>query len=139
MAIQGNNTAVGYQSLAFNNDGEKARFHLERSPLHDPVAAAKLDEVYESQGLLDERQRLLKDQPLHPLVVERKASLALACNNPELTLELLSSTYWQRQHQRYVRTELWREACRRLGKDSSNVPELLGEDSLAQFGAYWSD
>jgi hypothetical protein len=37
-----------------------------------------------------------------------------------------------------VRTELWRKARAALGDPETPVSELLGEDNLARFGAYWS-
>ena len=71
--------------------------------------------------------------------VERQADVALANGHPEETLRLLSSIRWPREHQRYVRTRLWREASAALGQPTDEPPAALGEDRLAAFGAYWSD
>jgi hypothetical protein len=54
-------------------------------------------------------------------------------------LRLLKSVHWPREHQRYVRTELWRRAQAALGAPETPLPDALGEDNLAPFGAYWSD
>jgi len=43
------------------------------------------------------------------------------------------------EHQRYVRTELWKKATAALGEPDAEAPEFLNEDNLARFGAYWSD
>jgi hypothetical protein len=118
---------------------DRAIPHLEAGPLSDPVAVAELDELYAERGMTERRVPLLNGAPEHPLVIERKADLALARGKPEETLALLSSIAWQRQHQRYVRTELWRRARSMLGQAEIEVPESLGEDNLARFGAYWSD
>ena len=112
---------------------------LEAGPLHDPVAIAELDEPYAGLGLTDKRAALLAKSPHHHLVIERRADLALALDQPEHALQLLASTDWPREHQRYVRTSLWKKARLALGLSDAEVPEALGEDNLAQFGAYWSD
>lgn len=55
------------------------------------------------------------------------------------TIRLLTATVWPREHQRQVRTELWRKAKAALGEAAAPVPDSLHEDTLAPFGAYWSD
>jgi hypothetical protein len=49
---------------------------------------------------------------------------------------VLRRTRFQLVHQRYERIALWRriEAC--LGLDPVDHPSWLGEDDLAEFGAY---
>jgi hypothetical protein len=121
------------------NDPEAALPHVETGPLHDPIALTELDELYVTLGLHDRRTALLRAAPSHPRVIERRADLALANANPAETIRLLSETKWQREHQRYVRTELWRKAQAALGNPGAAVPEFLNEDNLAQFGAYWSE
>ena len=112
--------------------------HLEAGPLEDPVAAVELDELYAELGFDDRRSILLSNAPIHPLVIERRAHLALRLGNPAETIRLLLGKTWQRQHQRYIRSELWRQAREALGLPGFPVPEFLSEDNLAQFGAYWS-
>lgn len=112
--------------------------HLEAGPLHDAFAVVELDELYGQIGRHDRRSRLLASAPDHRLIFERRADLALALGQPAKTLELLSRTTWPRQHQRYVRSELWRRAKAELGEPDAVVPDSLQEDNLARFGAYWS-
>jgi len=111
---------------------------LEAGPLHDPVAVVELDELYTELGLTDQRASLLAQAPPHRLIIERRADLALARGKPEETLQLLGSTVWPREHQRYTRSTLWRKARAALHLPDAEVPAALGEDCLALFGAYWS-
>ncbi|MHB9007176.1 MAG: DUF5107 domain-containing protein [Limisphaerales bacterium] len=113
--------------------------HLEAGPLHDPIAVVELDELYAELGLADRRADLLRHAAPHRFVVERLADLALLEGNPAETLRLLRDTPWPREHQRYVRSELWTKARAALGEATAPAPESLGEDNLARFGAYWSD
>jgi hypothetical protein len=116
-----------------------ARPLLEAGPLTDPVAVVELDELYAELGLTSLRPRLLDAAPSHRFVIERRAQLAIATGDPERAVQLLTDTVWPREHQRYVRTELWRQAKAALGQHDAPVPDFLNEDNLAQFGAYWSD
>ncbi len=120
-------------------DPEAAVQHLEAGPLQDPVAVAKLDELYELLGDTGKRVSLLENAPEHRLIAERRANLALATGHPDETIRLLSTTPWPREHQRYVRSELWRKAKAALGETTDEAPDFLNEDNLAPFGAYWSD
>jgi hypothetical protein len=117
----------------------RALAHLEVGPLHDPVAVAELDELCATLGLTDRRVRLLAQAPRHRLVVERQADLALARGEPAEALRLLTTATWPREHQRYVRTELWRRAKAALGEPDAPIHASLNEDNLARFGAYWSE
>jgi hypothetical protein len=114
-----------------------AVIHLESGPLHDPIAVVELDELLHALGRHDQRAELLEAAPEHLRIMERRASLALATGRPEETLEWLLRTSWPMEHQRYVRSNLWREACHQFGRDPA-IPGVLGEDQLARFGAYWS-
>ncbi|MBI3851811.1 MAG: DUF5107 domain-containing protein [Verrucomicrobia bacterium] len=120
-------------------DSARAIPFLEAGPLEDPLAVVELDELYAGLGLIDKRVSLLAKSRSHGLVIERRADLALALGRPEEALQLLASTQWPREHQRYVRTTLWKRARSALGLSDAEVPEALNEDNLAQFGAYWSD
>lgn len=113
--------------------------HLEAGPLADPVATVELDELLAELGRPADRATHLATAPEHRRVVERRADLALALGDPAETLRLLAARDWPREHQRYVRTELWRAARRALGQSPEPAPDSLGEDNLARFGAYWSD
>jgi hypothetical protein len=120
------------------NNSAAALPHLEAGPLHDPIAVIELDELYAQLKLTAKRTPLLANAPAHRLVIERRADLALALGNPAECLRLLSETAWPREHQRYVRTELWKAANVALGQPNAPVPDSLNEDILARFGAYWS-
>ena len=103
------------------------------------MAVVELDELYAELGLTRERRVLLGSAPPHRLVTERRADLALATGDPAGAIRLLEGTDWPREHQRYVRTGLWRRASAALGGPAAPVPDSLNEDNLAPFGAYWSD
>jgi hypothetical protein len=123
-------------------DPARAVPHLEAGPLEDAVAVCELDELYAQLGLTGRRVKLLERAPDHRRIVERRADLALVSGRPDETLRLLASREWPREHQRYVRTRLWQAARAALGGTegrAEDVPEALHEDSLAEFGAYWSD
>jgi hypothetical protein len=119
-------------------DARAAVTHLEAGPLSDPIAVVELDHLYAELGLTEKRQTLLAGAPNHRFITERRAQLALELGRPDETLQLLSQTTWPREHQRYVRTQLWKQACAALGKPDVEIPEALHEDNLARFGAYWS-
>jgi len=120
-------------------DPVQAVSHLEAGPLEDAVAVVELDALYAELELTAKRGPLLARAGDHRLVTERRADLALADGRPAETLRLLEATEWPREHQRYVRTELWKRATAALGEPVAAVPESLHEDNLARFGAYWSD
>jgi len=122
-------------------DPVRAVGHLESGPLNDPIALVELDELYAELGsdYGARRAKLLASAPSHPHIIERRAALALTIGNPTETIRLLSGTAWQREHQRYVRSELWKKAQAALGCSEGHVPDFLNEDNLAPFGAYWSE
>ncbi len=113
--------------------------HLEVGPLEDPVAVVELDELYAELGQTERRASLLDGAVDQRSIIERRADLALATGNPSETIQLLSRTAWPLEHQRYVRTNLWKKARAALGEPDAEAPDSLGEDNLALFGAYWSD
>ena len=69
-------------------------------------------------------------------LAERRAGLLIDCGDPQAALDLLRKTRFQLVHQRYERTRLWRQAEADLGREPSDFPSWLGEDDLAEFGAY---
>jgi Domain of unknown function (DUF5107) len=125
----------------------------------DPHAAAKCFRAIESEAValhpqvlidrdkalaalgketLDERQRWLdavsavEDEWL----AERRASLLIERGNLQAALNVLRNTRFQLVHQRYERTRLWRQVETGLGLEPIEHPSWLGEDDLAEFGAY---
>jgi len=81
----------------------------------------------------DERRRWLLDDEW---VAERRASLLHDRGDLQSAMNVLRNTRFQRVHQRYERTRLWRQLEAELGLDSHEFPAWLGEDDLAKFGAY---
>jgi hypothetical protein len=69
-------------------------------------------------------------------LAERRASLLLDCGDAQAARAVLTRTHFQRVHQRYERTRLWRRIESMLGLAPVAYPSWLGEDDLAEFGAY---
>jgi len=69
-------------------------------------------------------------------LAERRASLLIDCGDSQAALNVLRNTRFQLVHQRYERTRLWRQAEANLGVQPVDYPSWLGEDDLAEFGAY---
>ena len=69
-------------------------------------------------------------------LAERKASLFIDSGNAEAARDVLTSIRFQHVHQRYERTRLWRRVESALGLEPVAYPSWLGEDDLAEFGAY---
>jgi hypothetical protein len=143
LVVNGSATARRIAGLIYwkgLKDPSRAVGHLEAGPLDDPIAIVELDELYAElgPGYDGRRAKLLGSAPPHPRVIERRADLALKLGNPSETIRLLSQAPWQREHQRYVRSELWKTAQEALGCLDTPVPDFLNEDNLARFGAYWS-
>jgi hypothetical protein len=69
-------------------------------------------------------------------IAERRASLFIDKKGFHAALRVLKETRFQLVHQRYERTRLWREVERGLRLTPVAYPDWLGEDDLAEFGAY---
>ncbi len=69
-------------------------------------------------------------------VIERRVQLLIDQGDPYAAKRLLLSTPFQKVHQTYTRTALWMEICERLNHSAEPIPQTLGEDRLARFGAY---
>jgi hypothetical protein len=54
----------------------------------------------------------------------------------EQAKDLLLSVPFQKVHQTYTRTDLWEQITKKLNIPFLPIPEQLGEDRLAHFGAY---
>ena len=65
-------------------------------------------------------------------IVERRAQLAFDQGRPQEALKYLMSQPFQLVHQRYVRSDLLRS----IVGSGAVIPESLGEDDLARWGAY---
>ena len=69
-------------------------------------------------------------------VAERKVQLLIDKKKYKEAKDLLLSIPFQKVHQTYTRTELWKQICKGLHVRESFPPYQLGEDRLARFGAY---
>lgn len=67
---------------------------------------------------------------------ERRASLLLDSGEAQAAHDVLVLSRFQRIHQRYERTRLWRRCESMLRLEPVAYPSWLGEDDLAEFGAY---
>lgn len=69
-------------------------------------------------------------------ILERRVQLLIDKGEVQNARELLLSVPFQKIHQSYTRTGLWKQLCEKLDVPCFPFPENLGEDSLAVFGAY---
>ncbi len=85
-----------------------------------------------------ERERWLSrvDALQDERIVERRVQLLIDKGEFVQAKKLLLSFPFQKVHQRYARTALWKQVCQKLHEPSEPVPVGLGEDQLAMFGAY---
>jgi len=107
--------------------------------LHPQIIVAR-DEALRALGThtLAERERWLSriDAPPDERIIERRVQLLIDRAEFEAAKRLLLSASFQKVHQRYVRTTLWKQICERLNEPCMPIPAELGEDQLAPFGAY---
>lgn len=90
------------------------------------------EDAFEERALWLQRLDALDDDAL----LERKISLLIDTKNFAMAKELLEGRKFQRVHQRYERKRLWKQLCDDMGMDVQPYPDNLGEDNLAEFGAY---
>jgi hypothetical protein len=69
-------------------------------------------------------------------VIERRVQFLIDKGDFKNAKDLLLSTQFQKVHQTYTRTHLWNTICKQLNEPCLPIPENLGEDRLATFGAY---
>ncbi len=69
-------------------------------------------------------------------VIERRVQLLIDQGDIQHAKKLLLSVPFQKVHQSYTRTGLWKQICEKLNIPGRPVPKELGEDRLAVFGAY---
>jgi hypothetical protein len=69
-------------------------------------------------------------------IIERRIQLLIDKGDIQLAKKLLLSVPWQKVHQTYTRTGLWMQICGKEGVHYLPIPQQLGEDRLARFGAY---
>ena len=69
-------------------------------------------------------------------IIERRVQLLIDKGEYQTAKRLLLSVSFQKVHQRYTRTGLWKQICERLNEPYLPIPTELGEDQLARFGTY---
>ena len=69
-------------------------------------------------------------------IIERRVQLLIDKGEYQAAKRLLLSVSFQKVHQRYTRTGLWKQICERLNEPYLPIPPELGEDQLAPFGTY---
>lgn len=69
-------------------------------------------------------------------IIERRVQLLIDKGEVQKAKELLLSTQFQKVHQTYSRTNLWKQICEKLNLQFFPIPKELGEDQLFKFGAY---
>jgi hypothetical protein len=132
---------------------------LWRRQMHDADAAAKCFRAIESEAMALHPQIVVeRDKALAALgratlrerarwldavsaledewLAERRASFLIDSGDFEGGRDVLRNTRFQFVHQRYARTRLWRQVEKNLGMEPAEHPAWLGEDDLAEFGAY---
>lgn len=89
-------------------------------------------------GTLKEREAWLNqvDALQDEWVIERKVQLLIDKGDAKGAKKLLLSVPFQKVHQTYTRTNMWFQICNILNESCLPIPEQLGEDRLARFGAY---
>lgn len=69
-------------------------------------------------------------------ILERKVQLLIDQGEIQEAKQLLLSIQFQKVHQTYTRTGMWMQICEKLRESCDPIPQVLGEDRLARFGAY---
>lgn len=128
-----------------NQEYDAARQVYSRIPLHSwinlhPQLVCERDAVLRAcgEGTITQREYFLSlvDASQDDWVRECRARLLADKGCFAEAKELLLSAPFQKVHQTYSRTELWKQICEGLGENSNPIPSSLGEDNLARFGAY---
>ena len=105
-----------------------------------PQVVVERDKMLRSLGALTipaREQWLMKVDALKDeWIIERKVQLLIDKRQFEEAKDLLLSTSFQKVHQTYSRTALWKQITDALNIPFLPIPASLGEDQLAHFGAY---
>ena len=105
-----------------------------------PQVIIERDKLLRSLGLqtIPEREKwLAKVAALNDeWVIERRVQLLIDKGEIKEAKTLLLSTHFQKVHQTYTRTGLWKQITDKLNIPFLPIPAQLGEDRLANFGAY---
>jgi hypothetical protein len=105
-----------------------------------PQVVVERDKALRELGkhTVDEREKWLDqvDALQDEWIVDRKVQLLIDKCDIQNAKKLLLSTPFQKVHQTYTRTMLWKQICEMLKEAFDPIPASLGEDRLAKFGAY---
>jgi hypothetical protein len=106
-----------------------------------PQVVIERDKIQRSSGVknsIAEREKWLSkvDALKDEWIIERRVQLLIDKDEAQQAKELLLSVPFQKVHQTYTRTGLWKQICEKLNIPFLPVPKQLGEDRLAHFGAY---
>jgi len=105
-----------------------------------PQVIIERDKVLRSFGTqsIPERESWLAkvDALKDEWIIERKVQLLIDKGEYRKAKDLLLSTPFQKVHQTYTRTGLWKQISEKLNIPFLPIPAQLGEDRLATFGAY---
>jgi len=106
-----------------------------------PQLVVERDQILRRAGIkstLAERERWLSkvDALKDEWVIERRVQLLIDEDKAQQAKDLLLSVPFQKVHQTYTRTDLWEQITKKLNIPFLPIPEQLGEDRLAHFGAY---
>ncbi|HYJ37546.1 MAG TPA: DUF5107 domain-containing protein [Chitinophagaceae bacterium] len=105
-----------------------------------PQVVIERDKVLRALGpsTIPERKKWLDrvDALRDEWVIERKIQLLIDEGKYAEAKDLLLNTPFQKVHQTYTRTGLWKQITDKLNIPFLPIPASLGEDQLATFGAY---
>lgn len=123
------------------NDAVKAYHEMDDEALIlHPQIAVERDKALAALGQETVHERLLWLDKLNALedemLIERRIDLLIDIGKYEEAKDIFRTTKFQKIHQRYERKKLWRKLCEKLNMSVEPYPKNLGEDDLAQFGAY---
>jgi hypothetical protein len=113
-------------------ESESIALHVQVVIERDLALAMLGPEAFEERERWLQAVSALEDEWL----IERRTALFIEQERWEEARELLEKTPFQLVHQRYARTRLWKRIQKHLGLDLKCPPNWLGEDNLAEFGAY---
>lgn len=125
-----------------NNKGAVNAYHSikERWLQLHPQVVVERDKALRNLGkeTLHERESWLHqvDALEDEWILERRVQLLIDKGNVIDAKKLLLSVHFQKVHQTYTRTNLWFQICDLLKEPRLPIPNQLGEDHLANFGAY---
>jgi hypothetical protein len=125
-----------------NNAGAVNAYHSikERWLQLHPQVVVERDKALRNLGkqTLKERENWLHqvDALEDEWILERRVQLLIDQGDAINAKKLLLSVHFQKVHQTYTRTNLWYQICDMLKEPRLTIPNQLGEDRLANFGAY---